>query len=248
MKIFVFCILSLFSAGVMATSDTMKIIGENDLVPVDATGSNIPLRFRGLLDAFGFVSSGCTATHLGRGYVITAGHCFWAGPEMMQDQSCLDTTIDWGFREGIAPYLKSQCRRIIAAQRTTGLDYAIIQVDPIPPVFIAPDLTRHAVIGDTVTVFSHPDEMPLRWSRLCGIERVPHPDVDSESLEHRCDTNPGSSGATLINVLTLKVVGIHDGGYDGDPSSAQEPMKSGMNYGTYLLKSPIYETLKSLGF
>lgn len=237
-----------FSISALADGEINKIIGENDLIAVAGDGSNIPFRYRKLIDAFGLMNMGCTATHIGRGYVLTAGHCFWAGDTPQIDQSCSDTTIQWGYRQDKAAYLTSQCERIIIAQRTDGADFAIIKVSPIPEAFVLPDLTRHAATGDTVTVFSHPDEEPLKWSQLCGVELSHHPDVDVHSLAHRCDTNPGSSGATILNALTLKIVAIHDGGYAGELNSPTEPVKSGMNYGTFLLKSPIYEELVKLGF
>lgn len=240
--------ISLFTQA----SDTHKIIGENDLVAVDAEATNIPLKYRPFVDAFGLMSMGCTATHIGNGYVLTAGHCFWAGEDAQMNQECPSTTIDWGVREGKTPYLKSQCEKVIIAQREGMNDFAILKVSPVPPVAIAPDMQRRAIIGDTVTIFSHPEEMPLQWSRLCGIEMSQHPELPVGSIHHKCDTNPGSSGATIINVLTMKVIGIHDGGLGGnssqDPEHPESPVSTGMNYGTFIQNSPLGDTLRSLGF
>lgn len=240
--------LTFNSQNIFASSSVEKIIGEDDLVAVSATSDNIPLRFRSLVDAFGHMSMGCTATHIGNGYVLTAGHCFYAGDEMMVDADCSDTTIEWGLRENKTPYLVSKCENIIAAQRNDESDFAIIKVSPVPPVAIAPDLKRKAILGDSLTIFSHPEELPLRWSRICGVERIQHSDIPGDYIQHKCDTNPGSSGATIIDAISLKVIGIHDGGVMGDDSSSNYPDKTGMNYGTYLLKSPIAEILKKLGF
>jgi V8-like Glu-specific endopeptidase len=240
--------LTIYSQSIFARSSVEKIIGEDDLVAVSATGNNIPLRFRSLIDAFGHMSMGCSATHIGNGYVLTAGHCFYAGEEMMIDADCSDTTIEWGLRENKAPYLVSKCETIIAAQRNDQSDFAIIKVSPVPPVAIAPDIKRKAILGDSVTIFSHPEELPLRWSRICGVERVEHPEIPGDYIQHKCDTNPGSSGATIIDAISLKIIGIHDGGVMADDSSSINPVSSGMNYGTYLLRSPIAEILKTLGF
>ena len=218
---------------------TEKIIDENDLVVVNADGSNLKPRLQKLIDAFGKLDMGCTATHIGSGYVLTAGHCFWAGDNVMENEPCEDTKIEWGFREGVKPYMVSQCQTIIAAQQDGVNDYALLKVSPAPDVAIAPDTERRAIIGDTVTIFSHPEELPLRWSKLCGIEREQHPDLPAGAFHHKCDTNPGSSGATVLNFLTLKVVGIHDGGTS---------RAGGMNYGTYIMNSPLYEHLKKVGF
>lgn len=251
MKFFAFVSLLTFTLAASA-SDTQKIIGENDLVTVNAEATNVPLKYRPLVDAFGLINMGCTATHIGNGYVLTAGHCFWAGATPILDQDCADTTIDWGVREEKTSYMRSQCEKIIIAQRDGINDFAILKVSPVPPVAIAPDMQRRAIIGDTVTIFSHPDELPLRWSRLCGVEMVQHPDLPAGSIQHKCDTNPGSSGATIINALTLKVIGIHDGGLGGnswaDPQNPDSPISTGMNYGTFIQNSPLGDTLQSLGF
>ena len=216
-----------------------KVIGDNDLLVVSADAGNLQERLRPLVDAFGKMTNGCTATHLGGGYVITAGHCFWAGDNVTENEDCADTAIEWGYREGLQPYLVSQCEKVIAAQQNGTNDFALLKVSPIPTAAIPPDLDRMAAIGDTITIFSHPEEMTLRWSGLCGIEREQHPDLPQGAFHHKCDTNPGSSGASVINYLSLKVVGIHNGGTSTD---------GGMNYGTKIMVTPLYDYLKNVGF
>lgn len=233
-------LLSTFGINAFA-QDIEKIIGDDDMVAVDATGSNIPARYRDLINAFGILSMGCTATHIGNGYVLTAGHCFYAPEEPVENLECADTTISWGIREGVEPYMTSTCESIVIAQlNQDGNDFALIKVSPVPTAAVAPELNRRAVVGDTLTMFSHPEELPLRWSPFCGVEREQHSDLPKGAFHHKCDTNPGSSGATILNILTLKVIGIHDGGVVNS--------NGGMNYGTYIMNSPLYEALKSAGF
>lgn len=224
-----------------ASVDIEKILGPNGLVPVKADVTNIPFRYRNLVDAFGKMSMGCTVTHLGKGYVITAGHCFWAGPAVRKDEECFDE-IEWGVREDKKPYMVSKCERLLIAQHTNGLDYALVKVSPVPPVAIAPNLNFRAKTGDRVTIFSHPDDLPLQWSRLCRVKRTVDPEISIDLIHHQCDTNPGSSGASIIDVSSLQVVGIHDGGY------VHEDNNVGMNYGTYLTDTPIIEILRRAGF
>ncbi len=240
MKSFLILIL-LFSQHVFASADVDKIIGENDLVSVDETASNIPFRFRSLVDAFGVISMSCTATHIGRGYVITAGHCFWAGPVADVDKKCEDVTVAWGIRGEKKPYLISKCESVVIQQRSENGDFAIFKVSPVPPVSIAPDLYRHAASGDTLTIFSHPVDMTLQWSKLCGVEMKQDSEVPKPSLNHQCDTNPGSSGAAIINALSLKIVAIHNGGYVDEHGI-------GTNFGTFITDSPLRDKLIELGF
>lgn len=242
MKSLILLTILLVSTFSFAANTIEKVIGDNDLIPVKQDASNIPLRYRGLVDAFGLMSMGCTATHIGNGYVLTAGHCFWAPETLVQGTSCSGETISWGVRDAQKPYLVSNCDVVVAAQRNDRMDFAIVKVSPIPPVAIAPDMQRRPVVGDTLTIFSHPDELPLQWSRSCGVESQNYPELPPDYMQHQCDTNPGSSGATILNILTLKVVGIHDGGHVDQVSG------KGMNYGTYILNSPLYNILQDLGF
>src|SRR5262249_12421118 len=84
--------------GATNTSDSEVIIGNDDRIVVDADGSNVPMRFRGILDAVGLLDvpgteTGCTLTHVGNGLAITAGHC-------VVTSACEGSRIRWGFRDG----------------------------------------------------------------------------------------------------------------------------------------------------
>lgn len=229
------------SQTVKADNDIEKIIGKNDLIAVNANATNIPAKFKSLVNAFGKIGMGCTATHIGDGYVLTAGHCFWAGSTPIENQNCpgAENEIEWGYREGRRPYMVSKCQKIIIAQRTEKMDYALIKVSPIPRVAIKADLEKRANVGEKVTIFSHPDELPLRWSQYCKIQKVKNSDFDQALIHHICDTNPGSSGATIISFNTSKVVGIHDGGRLYDDGG-------GLNYGTYIYDTPLKKIIEQL--
>jgi V8-like Glu-specific endopeptidase len=243
MKILVASLLTIVSLNAFAGHPTTdKIIGTDDLIAVNADASNIPEKYRSLVDAFGIISMGCTATHIGNGIVITAGHCFWAPEDMVTDQTCEDTSVDWGVRDGKEAYMHSTCEKLLFAQRdAVGNDFAIFKVSPVPPVAVGVELERQAQAGDQLTIFSHPEELPLRWSQNCVVESPTDTDLPPQAMQHKCDTNPGSSGATVLDDSTLKVVAIHDGGHLTGPDD-------GMNYGTYLTNPAVRDALKSLGF
>lgn len=271
----------LFFISCFAFADSpLKIIGENDLILVNKDASNIPFRYKKIINAFGAVqfedtainaagdevkdySYSCTATHIGRGYVLMAGHCVNARPQLTSFKGCQFevedqflgkytskiNSIDWGYRQDLEPYMKSTCEEVVAAVQNddTGVDFAIVRVSPAPADYILPDMSRKAVFGDTVTIFSYPLGGPLQWSGLCGVERVQSEMFPKTSAQHKCDTDRGSSGATIINALSLKIVGVHDGGaFDLDKEG--NLLTSGMNYGTYIFDSELYEALKNLGF
>lgn len=260
-----------------AQNEIEKVFGKDDLVIVAADGRNIPLRFQKMLNAFGAVQYenknesgqttetfyGCTATHLGQGYVITAGHCVGATAELIAQKNCsmisknpLDPStvilaaIDFGYRDQLVPFMKSSCQEITAAIKDDdrGLDFAILKVSPYPDEFILPDTSHHSFADDKITLFSHPMGEVLQWSKTCNAARVLHADIPSSFVQYQCDTKPGSSGAAIISSRTLKIVGVHDGGVNDLDESTGMPLKTGMNYGTYISNSVLYNELKKLGF
>ena len=240
MKSVLFSIIFLTSVHSFA-KNTWKIIGDNNLVAVNAEATNIPFRYRNIVDAFGIIQVGCTATHIGNGYVLTAGHCFWASDKLKRNQSCgEDYNVKWGYREGAEVYLTSKCVELIAAQMNDKYDFAIFKVYPVPPVSIPVNLNDLSKYKTKLTIFSHPNEYPLRWSKSCYLKRTISFGFETTVLQHQCDTQPGSSGATILDAETLEVVGIHDGGISSGVS--------GMNYGTFISTSPLRKILVSLGF
>lgn len=243
MKVFAALLVLSVGLNALALNDIEKIIGKNDLVAVSADASNVPVKFKGLVDAFGIISMGCTATHIGNGYVLTAGHCFEADETLVKDKGCADVTVKWGVRDTKEAYLTSQCETIVAMQRDDVNDFAIFKVSPAPTAKVPVDLKKQITQGYKITIFSHPEELPLRWSKYCTVQKAPNLDADfsPDTLQHKCDTNPGSSGATIIDAFTGKVVGIHDGGHLTAP-------QDGMNYGTYLTNPAVADVLKTLGF
>jgi V8-like Glu-specific endopeptidase len=236
-------VLTVFGAAAHADNEVEKIIGKDQLVAVDADATNIPKKFQKLVDAFGIISMGCTATHIGNGYVLTAGHCFDAYPTLSHNLDCSDVTVAWGVREGKEAYMTSNCEKVIAAQQDDVNDFAIFKVSPVPPASVKVDLSAKITQGDRVTLFSHPEELPLRWSKYCVVQSKLDPMFSPDTLQHKCDTNPGSSGATILDAFTGMVVGIHDGGYLSNPTR-----HFGVNYGTYVTNQPVSDELKALGF
>jgi len=246
LSVIVFVVTLLMSfVEAQASVDIEKIIGVNDLVAVNADATNIPFKFKKLVNAFGRITVGCTATHIGKGYVLTAGHCFFAPPIALKDQPCSsEYDVQWGVREGQQPYMTSKCTRLIIAQRSQKMDYALFKVDPIPDAFVKPDLSEKPDLGDRITIFSHPDELPLRWSKICRVKRLNSTDKSVGLIFYNCDTNPGSSGATVIDVNSMMVVGIHDGGQILNVTD--DNLGVGFNYGTYIYETPLLEILKKL--
>lgn len=246
-----------------------KVIGTNDLIYVNKDKSNIPFKYRQLTDAIGLMDVGCTVTYIGNGYAITAGHCIWTKffepiPETpfvnLPCKDDFDHTFEiwWGYRgaEGDKPAQKGECERIVFAQITKFYDFAILKVSNPPQVKVSVDLQSPIELGRSITVFSHAESLPLQWSKKCKVSRIQVKNISTKSIMHVCDTNPGSSGAAIIDTETLKIVGLHNGGVFFAEFKEPPPMdlfdpeaeKLGINYGTYITDSPLREVLKKLGF
>lgn len=248
--------------------DPDKIIGANDLVVVSPNKENIPFKYRDLVEAVGMMDVGCTVTHIGNGYAVTAGHCIWTQfftdiPETpFIDLPCKDDfdhpfEIWWGYRgaEDSTPKSKGVCERIVYAQVTKHFDFAILKVSNPPKNKVFVELENPSQRGDRITIFSHADNRPLQWSKSCTIKRIIAATIDMLTLMHVCDTNPGSSGAAIIDMQTLKIVGLHNGGIHFEDVSDEPQVffdpdseKRGVNYGTYIMDSPVRNILKNLGF
>ncbi|MEN9810842.1 MAG: hypothetical protein RLZZ488_2409 [Pseudomonadota bacterium] len=214
----------------LASDSTEKIIGKNDLIPVLNDGGNIPQKYARLLDAFGKISMGCTATHIGDGLVLTAGHCFEA-PARRSSKSCEGVSVNWGYRRDKSAYLVSQCVKVLAAEHNDNRDYAIFQVDKIPSEKVEFELQLRPKLGTALTIFGHPQGRPLEWSQNCILETSSRGGWGIDQFSHQCDTEPGNSGSTVLDDSSLKIIGIHDGG------------RTPWNYATYLVDTPLGEFL-----
>lgn len=207
---------------------TRKIIGDNNLVPVVANGSNVPSQFRDLLDAFGSMSMSCTATHVGHGIVVTAGHCFRATSVRQDKIDCQGIKVEWGRRANLEPYLVSNCEQVLAQETSDGADYAIFKVDEAPRA-TARLAAGRPQLGQSVTIFGHPKDRPLEWSGFCDLLSPTNGGFDQADFSHQCDTEVGNSGSTVLNAQSGEVLGIHDGGV------------SPYNYGTFAASTPLQE-------
>jgi subtilisin family serine protease len=214
-----------------------KIIGEDDLITVRSDNSNIPEKFRDLVEAIGWTNYGCTVTHIGNGYALTAGHCFEATAQLQRDKGCSYAHVEWGYRQGKNPSLRSDCEKIVALQNDLGeSDFAILKMKTYPSAVAVLKKDDRIYPRQMMTIFSHPNGQPLRWSQYCFVSGDHDLQVAPGLLEYTCDTDGGSSGAVLLDAETAQVAGIHKGGF---PQT---------NYGSHLLQSPLMTILAELGF
>jgi V8-like Glu-specific endopeptidase len=216
---------TLLSCGIEESlSYPTKIIGPNELTPVNDDKLNLPESLRELPDGVGLLAVGCTVTHIGGGLVLTAGHC--VPQEKPFPDGCLSTTypkmtIRWNYRSGTSTYAESACLKIINTELSKAHDFALLQVDTPPLYAVKVELNERPPAGRQITVFAHPRKRPLEWSQLCTLAVLPTdfmPELNAQNRKslfaHQCDTEQGSSGAPIFDTVSLKMIGIHHGGIE----------------------------------
>jgi V8-like Glu-specific endopeptidase len=229
-----------------------RIIGANDFVLVKTDLTNIPPKFRSSMPAIGKLSSGCTVTHIGQGYAITAGHCFWQtffDEELKLNEKCSDETITWAWTEGSTENKTSECLEVVAMQRseTDNFDFAIMKISNPPAAKIDIEWKKKPKAGSFVTIFSYPEEAPLSWSKYCRIKKLTPQDVLPGLMHHVCDTLTGSSGAAILDMVTGKIVALHKSG-DGEILDDGTTTPAIENYAMYITQSPIKNLLIKSGY
>lgn len=197
-------------------SEPSKIIGTDDLVEVTPTVDNVPAPFAGIVDAIA-ITIGCTATHIGDGILLTAGHCLAFDRFPRQEhQPCADIEVEFGRRQGHTPRV-TRCLEIVAAEFSDARDFAYLRIAD-PPIAVVPVRSSTTTSeAAALSVLSHPYGRPLSWSGFCA----PMPDQGPEDerltrLRHDCDTLNGSSGAAILDATTGEVVAVHGGAASGN--------------------------------
>lgn len=212
-----------------------KVIGDNNLTPVDNNGTNIPTQLTPLIDAIGQLNVGCTATHLGDGLVLTAGHCISRSPRSGTD-NCHLLGVVWGNR-GAKPELKSsKCTSVLLRRYDSTYDFALLRVNNPPQASVALDLDFKSQTT-SLTMLSFPRMRPLEWSGYCSLRAYTDPARVLKKFLHDCDSEGGSSGAALLSTDSFAIVGVHNGASDE------------LNYGMFLsasdeLKTAIQDALR----
>lgn len=189
-----------------------KVIGSNDFVPVAAEGTNLPEELRSAVDAVGQLNIGCTATHIGGGLVLTAGHCVSRSPRS-RSKSCPQLGVIWGNYGGNKQFRVSKCITVEAREYNDRVDFAVLKVANPPVASVEVDWAVQDQ-STPITVLSFPRMRPMEWSPNC--ESHPYHDIGRSFVKfsHSCDTEGGSSGAPIFSADTFKMIGIHGGAGD----------------------------------
>lgn len=168
----------------------------------------------------------CTATHVGRGYFLTAGHCVREsrGFEGRESSPC-PYPLAWGEDE------RAECR-VELYRYDEEQDFALLRIrDPdeaedIPVAPIDYQFSWEKVRQRPLTVAGYSKGTP-------EVDKTCHGRVAAGMLvKHDCTTEPGDSGSALVDHATMHVIGVHGGA-----------LKNGENYGSPIELIPWAESL-----
>jgi V8-like Glu-specific endopeptidase len=188
--------------------------------------------------AIGFFDAGsgpCTAFHVGNGLVLSAGHCLTGdgSPGLISSFECT-SSVTWS--DGS----KSTCDRGLYLQFDEARDFSVMHVHPTPQ-FSLRIRQNPLSVKEAVRAVGYPEggtfKGKLVWSKPCESETSGQFPMSAwrtpSRFCHKCATEPGMSGAPVIDADGA-VVGVHNGGLYTDDLN-----KLGWNIGTRIFQLPL---------
>ena len=136
-------------------SSLKVIIGENDL--------SFYRQNNYISNSIGKMALGCTATHIGDGLVLTAGHC-------LADDHCNAKKYDitWDYRiNNKKSNKKSKCLEIVETADHIYADYAILKYSNPPHYSLPISREREIQLGEKLIIFSYPEGRVLSKLDWC---------------------------------------------------------------------------------
>ncbi len=206
--LFTFLLISCGKKNFTQSSDLKRIIGENNLVKVYSDEKNLQQT-----QAIGIMKLGCTVSHLGAGYAVTAGHCFTKHkiPGKYENETCADSRYDilWGYTINSEVSERSSCQKIVLLEHNDLKDYALFKVEPVPLYSLKIAKKKNILLNSLISIISHPRKRTQEWSTWCTVENYLSSSGPRRQFLYSCDTEKGSSGAPILD-SSFNIIGIHN--------------------------------------
>lgn len=175
----------------------------------------------------------CTASIVSPNYILTNNHCINSRKYEVAEVSLL-----MGYISEVAEDSKYFNVSVEPVESDVTLDYAILEVQGKPSKdFGVIDLrTSNIGAGEELFIIHHPIGQPSTITRKdCRL--TPRHKKDDFPLRHRCDTQPGSSGAPVFSDISKRLVAIHYAG--GLTKRVASSANKAININQIIATSPI---------
>ncbi len=145
----------------------------------------------------------CSGVLVGRGQVLTAGHCF-------EERVCENTVVVFNYKNEVGKHLREfrECKSVIKKiDLIKGLDYAVIELNKSIRVNTPKISTKEVVVGQKLYALGSPLGVSQRSS--AGWIRS----IDNKlNIVTNLDVFEGNSGSPVFSQDSGELVGILSGG------------------------------------
>jgi V8-like Glu-specific endopeptidase len=196
-------------------SQLSQIIDDDDLEPVENAKGTPLYEYARAVGRVDLDAGGCTGFRVARDLFITNNHC-WEG------STCAGTTITFGKERDLPPSEQVSLRCKAVLTHNPQLDYALYQItvddhnarDTFPAVTLT---HKAAAENQPLFVAGYPFGIAYkRMDRSANCKAVPSTTGIASWIAYTCDTDSGSSGSSVFDRATGRVVGLHWGHGEGN--------------------------------
>ncbi|MFZ9520319.1 MAG: trypsin-like peptidase domain-containing protein [Silvanigrellaceae bacterium] len=218
---FVFCLAALMISLPAVAGNRSK--RGNKQPARDVSGANDSTRAVGVVDVFLFknreISQRCTATHVGNGLMVTAGHCF------LGSWDCNDARVSWeneSFTSRCQYIVYSNASESYSNGREISNDLTVFKIDRWPEAVVSlspgikPEDKQFATSAVAISKNKSSNSTSTKTSAPCNLVFGPVVNIfsqpkPSDTAKHNCELSDISSGSPLINTNTNQLIAIHQG-------------------------------------
>lgn len=229
--------LLLNESGTPLFTSTRTVCGKNDMVPMLSQTADLQ-KMGGPIGIYtvkiGGATGKCTGTLIAKDLFLTAKHC---------EGECKDIFVTFGYLRDKRDQEIFACKEIVEkGDDEYNNDYMIVRLEGTPGAqwgWYEPS-TRALTQDQELLMIHHPSGTPMKVSS----KNCQYKGENDGLMDHRCDTQPGSSGSAIMvpdyqNPEKTRIVGVHTlgGCNEGETAYNSGPSMSHLATISPMLKS-----------